>query len=259
MNIYEPAGRAREYSPLALNFAKGCTHGCKYCYVPNMLKRFNSNYNHDIPSLNPDLTKLKNSAKKMQGVNKQILLCFTTDPYSNENYRLMPEILNILNYYKHKVAILSKAGIRLLDDLENFRKFDNRIKIGATLTFWEEKDSEKWEPNAAMPKERIEVLKILAENGIKTWASFEPVIKPDQSLKLLQSVIPFIDHVKIGKINNYKGVDKEIDWADFLFQSVRMLRSAGMYDRFYIKNDLVKYNNSVYLSGNETNEDYLNL
>lgn len=34
--IYEPSGKAREYSPLALNLYKGCDHGCNYCYVPDM-------------------------------------------------------------------------------------------------------------------------------------------------------------------------------------------------------------------------------
>jgi hypothetical protein len=32
-----------------------------------------------------------------------------------------------------------------------------------------------------------------------------------------------------------------------------------MNDRFYIKKDLLIHNTGVYLSGNETNEDYLNL
>ena len=40
--IYEPSGAAREYSPLALNYIKGCDHGCLYCYVPKIMKRFDS-------------------------------------------------------------------------------------------------------------------------------------------------------------------------------------------------------------------------
>ena len=31
--IYEPKGRAREYSELACNLYRGCTHGCRYCYA----------------------------------------------------------------------------------------------------------------------------------------------------------------------------------------------------------------------------------
>ena len=66
-------------------------------------------------------------------------------------------------------------------------------------------------------------------------------------------------HVKIGKINNYKGIDKTIDWAEFIFESVRLLRNANMNDRFYIKKDLAIHNKGVYLSGNEINQDWLNL
>ena len=46
MKIYEPAGRAREYSLLALNLFKDCDHGYRYCYVPPMMRRFNKNYHH---------------------------------------------------------------------------------------------------------------------------------------------------------------------------------------------------------------------
>ena len=70
--------------------------------------------------------------------------------------------------------------------------------------------------------------------------------------------IEFIDHVKIGKINNYKGIDKSIDWNLFLKDSVNLCRCMNI--KFYIKKDLQLYNNnSVYLNENEINMDYLNL
>jgi len=260
MKIYKPTGRAREYSPLALNYYKGCTHNCKYCYVPNMLTRFNSGYNHKdvfIPN-EKGFKELELSAKKMQGC-EQTLLSFTGDPYCGISPEITTKVLTILNKYNHKVAILTKGGKHILNDLELIKSFGDRIKIGATLTFDNDKDSLEWESGAALPEERINVLEILANNGIKTWASFEPVIIPEQSLNLLRKVSKFIDHVKVGKINNYKGIDKTIDWSSFIFESVRILRDAKMNDRFYIKKDLLINNKGVYLSGNETNEDYLNL
>ena len=33
--IYEPRGRAREYSPLALNVYNKCDHFCRYCLDGN--------------------------------------------------------------------------------------------------------------------------------------------------------------------------------------------------------------------------------
>lgn len=257
MEIYEPKGRAREYSPLALNYYKGCTHGCVYCYVPKMVGRFDLSYNHNVVTCDVDFRKIERSAKKFKGCGKQILLSFTGDPYCGVEPEITKEVLNILNKYEHKVAILTKGGERCLNDIDLFKKFGDRIKIGASLVFDNRKDSLEWEPGGAMPDERVKTLKELAENNIKTWASFEPVIFPEQSLNLLENVSGFIDHVKIGKINNYMGIDKKIDWSRFIFESVRICRDNSV--KFYIKKDLQIHNKGVYLSGDETNEDYLNL
>jgi DNA repair photolyase len=257
MNIYEPAGRAREYSPLALNYFKGCDHGCKYCYVPNMMGRFNSNYNHELVIPPDDFQKLEQSAKKMQGCEKQILLSFTGDPYCNSENGETNKVLEILNSYNHKVAILTKNPEKALKDIEVIKNFGSRIKIGTTLTFDNEFDSKEWEPGAPIPKSRIEALRKFSELGVITWASFEPVIIPEQSLSCLNDVAKFINHVRIGKLNDYKGLDKKIDWAKFIFQSVKICRENNL--QFYIKNDLAIHNNGVYLSGNEINEDFLNL
>lgn len=260
MKIYQPAGRAREYSPLALNYFKGCDNGCKYCYVPGMLKRFNKNYDHStvLLPLENGFKELENSAKKMQGC-EQILLSFTGDPYCNTNVDTTRHVLSILNKYNHKVAILTKNPDLALKDLDTIKSFGDRIKIGSTLTFDNDKDSLEWEDGAISPSKRIDALRKFSEQGVITWASFEPVIIPEQSLNLLKQVSKFIDHVKVGKINNYKGIDKTIDWAKFIFDSVRILRGANMNDKFYIKKDLLIHNKGVYLSGNETNEDWLNL
>lgn len=257
--IYEPKGRAREYSPLALNYFKGCDHGCKYCYVPPMMSRFNSEYRHSVVNIEVDYKAIESSARKFQGCNKQILFSFTTDPYTILENGQTKRVLEILNFYGHKVAILTKGGSKVLKDIETFKLFGDRIKIGQSLTFDNDIDSNIWEVKAALPNDRIFALEYLASEGIKTWASFEPTIIPEQSISLLNKVVKFIDHVRIGKINNYKGIDKGIDWAKFIEDSVMVLRNANMNDRFYIKNDLAIYNKGIYLSENERNEDYLNL
>jgi len=256
-SIYEPKGRAREYSPLALNYFKGCDHGCKYCYVPPMMARFNSNYNHIIVKNDVDYKSIEKSAIKMRGIDKQILLSFTTDPYTLSENGETRRVLEILNFYGHKVAILTKSGNKVLRDIDIYKKFGDRIKIGQSLTFDNDMDSRKWEPKAALPKKRVEALYILAQEGIKTWASFEPVIITEQSLNLLRQIATFIDHVKIGKINNYKDIDKKIDWADFIDDAVRICREMNI--NFYIKKDLAIFKNGTVLNSCELDQDYLNL
>ena len=63
--IYEPRGRAREYSPLALNYFTGCDHGCQYCYVQPMMSRFRAGYNHNDVKINVNFDQIEKSAKKM--------------------------------------------------------------------------------------------------------------------------------------------------------------------------------------------------
>ena len=254
--IYEPSGRAREYSPLALNLYHGCTHGCVYCYVPKMFCRWGE-YKHSDCYPTVDFDELERSAAKLQGCNKQILLSFTGDPYCGVEPDTTTKALEILLKYGHKVAILTKGGLLCQRDLPLFMKFGNRIKVGATLTFDNDEDTERWEPGAASVESRIEALESLHCCGIKTWVSFEPVVYPEQALNLIDMIYPFVDHVKIGKINNYKGVDKGVDWHKFVVDSVALCRSVGL--KFYIKESLRPYAGDVHLQPEETDQDYLNV
>ena len=255
--IYEPKGRAREYSPLALNLYKGCTHGCQYCYVPRIFGKWNKNYDHGDCQPAFDPSELKKSAAKLQGCGKQILLSFTSDPYCGIDNTPTRKALEILNRYQHHVAILTKGGTRCLKDIDLFRQFGNRIKIGATLTFDNWKDSKEWEPGGAMPLDRIEALKQLHDEGITTWASFEPVIIPEQSLHMLEMAAPHLSHCKIGKLNNYNGLDAKIDWASFIREAVGICRHHNL--PFYVKDDLATFNQGTELRSEERDQDYLNI
>lgn len=256
--IYVPAGKAREYSPLALNYFSGCDHGCKYCYVPNILGRFNSNYKHsDVNTQN--LKEIETSIKKHANSENQVLLSFTGDPYCkyNDTQKTTRAVLELLLKYNVKTAILTKGGSRCLQDIDLFKQFGERIKVGASLILSEEKDSAEWEPGAATPDERLNALKVLHQNGVKTWASFEPVLSPRQSLILMAKGLDFIDFYKVGKLNNYKGLDKKIDWYEFLKNTVDLLRASDK--DFYIKEDLRKFSKDILLYPNEIDMDFKTL
>lgn len=259
--IYEPSGAAREYSPLALNYIKGCDHGCVYCYVPKMMKRFNKDYIHSNVYIKEEETLIKElirSAKKHRDSEKQVFLSFLTDPYShfNNETKLTRKVLLILLEYNIPVSILSKGGKNLLQDLDVFKMFGDNIQIGGSLTFTKDDDSLKWEKNGALPKDRFETLKIIHENGIRTWASMEPVIYPEQSLEIMELTKDYVDAYKIGKLNHFKKHEEKFDWTKFLTDAVSIMRRNNK--EFYIKKDLLEYKEeSLFLSENETNMDYL--
>lgn len=259
MYIYEPRGKAREYSPLALNIYMGCTHGCKYCYAPNCIQKSREDY-YKKPLPRKDIVEgLEKELSKRERIREQVLLSFIGDVYceTQDNNKTTREVLEVLLKYKVPTAILTKGGFRCLNDIDLFQRFGKHIQVGTTLTFDNDKDSEEWEPGAASPSQRLETLQILKDNGIKTFASFEPVIVPEQSLNLMEECLGIVDTFKVGKINNYKGLDKSIDWTDFLSRTVDGLREAGA--SFYIKHDLRIAAPSIKLYGNEILPDEHNV
>lgn len=256
--IYTPAGKAREYSPLALNIYLTCTHKCKYCYAPRCRYQTPEEYFKKPYPRKNIVNNLLNDLKYFVP-KEQVLLSFIGDVYceTQDDNKATRDVLEILLDHKVPVAILTKGGKRCLRDVDLFKAFGEHIQVGTTLTFDNDKDSLVWESGAALPKERLDVLKTLHENGIRTFASFEPVICPEQSLNLMQMSIDFIDVYKVGKLNNYQGLDRKIDWTDFLNKSVNFLRSANK--AFYVKHDLRICAPAVKLYGNECLPDEHNV
>jgi DNA repair photolyase len=252
--IYTPRGKAREYSPYALNIYNGCDHNCKYCYV-KILKLQRYKLNNEIEPRKDIIEKLEKQLKR-QEVTEQVLLCFMGDPYckTDTKYETTREVLNILLKYNIPTAILSKGGKRILRDIDLFKKF-KKIKVGATLTLLDEKESLEYEPNAALPRERIEVLKKLHNEGIKTWVSFEPVIRPLTTYQLLELSYPFVDQYKVGKMNHYI-LGTDVNWGEFGNNIVKKLMEYK--NNFYVKKDLYKYMN-IKLDDKYIDQDYLTL
>lgn len=254
MLIYEPKGKAREYSPLAMNLYSGCDHGCKYCYVPKMMQSMRASYDHkDLKERARVIALLEKEAPKKRGC-QQVLMSFTTDPYNGLDQRLQltRQALSILLPNDIPVAILSKGGKRILRDLDLFKQFGRRIKVGGSLTYTDPKESARVEPGAALPQERFAALRILHSEGIRTWVSLEPVIRPDETLEIIDATKEFVDEYKVGKLNHYA---LKIDWHDFLVRSVTEIREAGK--PLYVKNDLAEFAYGFDFLPHERNMDFL--
>lgn len=257
--IYTPNGKAREYSPLALNYYSGCSHRCFYCYVPRMMKVFNSSYNHSNNEYKDKMNEISTSAKKNYNTNSQVLLSFTTDPYCELDNKVMAtrDVLQILYDNRIPTAILSKGGNRLLRDIDLFKKFKNNIKVGATIVVYDDNISMQYESGAPVTSERIESLRKISEVGIKTWISMEPVIIPDQSFKVVEATYNFVDHYRIGKLNGFKVLEDRYDWKQYTIDVVKYCRDRNI--KFYIKKSLQEYLDRSFFLENEIDPEYLNI
>lgn len=248
--IYQPAGRAREYAALALNVYSGCDHGCIYCYAPSATRRSAEQFYQS--ATRPDfLTRLEKEAAKYRaaGVGGRVLMSFTCDPYQHldEQSKITRRAIQILHRGGLNVTILTKGGRRALRDLDLMTAHD---AFATTMTFLDPVASRRWEPNAALPDDRIAAIAEFHAAGVPTWVSLEPVIDPAASLAIVPRLAPITDVFKVGKLN-YRPEARDIDWRAFAHEVVGALESLG-YRRsadpddlqsgdYYLKRDLAAF------------------
>jgi len=236
--IYEPKGKALEYSSLSCNLFNGCSHGCIYCYAPTILHRTRKQFIQSMPKKDV-LKRIKKEAPKYRLDPRNILLCFTCDPYQpiELDMEMTRRTLLIFDEFQCTTTILTKGGKLATRDFDILKK--NALnEFAITLTTDNDEESIEWEPGAALPNERIHALKQAHEMGIKTWISFEPVINPKAVYRLIEETANITDMYKIGKLN-YHPLEKEINWRQFRETVEDLLQKMGK--PYYIKKDLAVY------------------
>lgn len=236
--IYAPKGQALEYAALATNPYRGCGHACAYCYVPQILRMDRREFNNGAAERAGFLNALKKDAKKHGHLTKsdQVMLSFTSDPYHTGNTRLTRDVISCLHENNISVSILTKGGTRALRDID---LFDTSMDcFGSTLTSLDDDFSRKWEPNAALPIDRLDALKKFHNAGIFTWASLEPTIDCESSLQIVKETHQFVDLFKIGRVN-YLPITKTTDWKEYTLKMIDLCQKLGV--KHYIKQDLQCY------------------
>ena len=235
--IYEPTARAAEYAPLACNLYTGCRHSCRYCYAPGTARKKRSVFHTAVEPRKNILELLEKDCRKMKGDPREILLCFMTDayqPFIFPSDDITRQALLILEKYETKVTILTKGGTRAIRDFDILKR--NDWSFGTTIIFKDIYLQRQWEPGATELGDRIKAIRTAHDQGIRTWVSLEPVIIPDQALRVISALRDFVDHWKVGKINYHKYIEEKIDWNRFLIQAERLLYGKS----YYIKRDLLE-------------------
>jgi DNA repair photolyase len=236
--IYEPRGKAREYAPLAVNIYTGCGHKCEYCYAPATIHTKKELFH--LPTPRKDiLDRVERDAKvfQLKQHTGPVLLCFTCDPYQpiDERFQITRKTIQILHSHKITIMLLTKGGKRAERDFDLLTSQD---WFGITLTCLDNILSQKWEPAAAWPEERIASLIKAHEKGIKTWISLEPVLYPDTVMEIIKKTHAFVDNFKVGTLN-YHPHTQNIDWHKFAVEVNDLLNSLNC--NYYLKEDLRKW------------------
>ena len=234
--IYQPAGKAGEYSAWACNFYVGCSNGCEYCYCKKgilagamgqdkpQLKKCFKNENHALEVFEMEL---KANLPELQ--KNGLFFCFTTDPCLKETFGLTSSAGRIAIKNHVPIKILTKRselteftlfnwfwGIWKNDD---FKKY---VAFGFTLTGHDE-----LEKGASTNAERIEAMRKLHEAGFKTWASIEPIIDFNNSGWMIIYSMHFCDLYKIGLESGKKYSKKSV--MEFVEKVTNYLGETPIY------------------------------
>ena len=129
-----------------LNPYRGCMHGCKYCYAPNIIKTPRSTWGtfvevkKNIPTI---LAKeLKKTKPALVGISS------VTDPYQQleEKYKVTRYCLEQLLRYDFPISIITKSPL-ITRDLDLIKKF-SYSEIAVTITTMDNELSRIMEPSA---------------------------------------------------------------------------------------------------------------
>ncbi len=207
--IYQPTGKAAEYSPWACNFFTGCSNDCEYCYCKRgllshvwstkpQLKRCFATIHHAFDVFCKELDKCEDLIG-----DAGLLFSFTTDPLLPETRELTFRAMEEAISRGINVKILTKRADWLDEFMErteiqtiNYGKNKHHIAFGFTLTGFDD-----IEPGASSNQERIELMHILHYLGYKTFASIEPIIDPLKSFDMISRTLGICDLYKIGLIS----------------------------------------------------------
>ncbi len=200
-----------EYADFCLNHVEGCSHGCVFpCYAFQLAKRFGKvkTYNDWIkPKLVSNaLELLDEEIPRYKDKIKVVHLCFMTDPFMHKQKEVKEMTLKIiekLNMNDIRCTVLTKGVYP--KELANRKKYRLSNEYGITLVSLNNKFKEEFERFSAPYQKRIDSLKYLHQQGLKTWVSIEPYPTPNlddnQDLLKLLNQIKFVDNVIFGKLN----------------------------------------------------------
>lgn len=207
--IYQPSGKAAEYSKWAVNFYNGCSARCSYCYNRHGITA--KVLGGDIPTLKKSLVneniaivifmkEVDQNIKELQ--EHGLFFNFVSDPCLPETYDLNSLAMRYCIINQVPVKILTKQVwwidqiLHEIDENETIWNIYNAkqfFAIGFTLTGHDE-----LETGAASNGERIRAMRVLHAEGFKTWASIEPIIDFKSSHDMIVGIAGYVDLIKVG-------------------------------------------------------------
>lgn len=200
----------KSLSNWAVNVAIGCTHACRFCYVPSAstikqaprLAEYgvsdpDSEWGSYVLLRKWDEEKFRASLRIAENTprselkpdgNRAIIYCSTTDPYqvirhpdSAKQQELATAARKIVRQSLQLIRDESTLNVRILTrsplaraDFDLFKTFQHRLLFGMSLPTLRNDLARVYEPKAPAPSQRLATLKAAREIGLYVYVAVAP-------------------------------------------------------------------------------------
>ena len=192
------------------NISMGCTHGCRFCYVPSTSANKHKPKLAEFGVTDPDaewgqysllrpwdekkfLASLKQAkevpTKKLNpDGNRAVIFCSTTDPFqvfkasTAEKTKLLNDSAKglvtkaleaIRDHSTLNVRILTRSPLAR-QSFDLFKSFGKRLVFGMSLPTLDNRLTKVYEPNAPAPSKRLETLDAAKAAGLHVFVAIAP-------------------------------------------------------------------------------------
>jgi len=186
-----------------INVATGCTHGCKFCYVPStpniaarqemLSDRVDVDdgqqewgsyllYRDDLPERLAPILDRKQKWKQTDRGRGIVMLSSGTDCYQDRRTAQITRgcvVELVKRGFPVRILTRSPAVVR---DIDVFKKATEKskdadgelVRVGSSIPCLDDEQVKAIEPGAPVPTARLRALEELSENGIPTYVSMSP-------------------------------------------------------------------------------------
>lgn len=160
-----------------MNVYRGCTHGCIYCDSRSVCYHMEHTFEDiEVKQNAPELLEKALRAKRRKCMIGTGAMC---DPYLHceKDLQITRKCLEVIDRYGFGVSLLTKSDL-VLRDLPLLKSIHQKAKcvVQMTLTTADEALCRIVEPHVCGTARRVEVLRVLREEGIPTVVWFCPVL-----------------------------------------------------------------------------------
>ena len=167
----------------SINPYRGCEHGCVYCFARPTHAYMGLSPGLDFEArlfAKPDAPRLLERELAKPGYEpKTIAIGTNTDPYQpvEKQWRIMREILEVLEAHNHAVGIVTKSALVTRDiDILSRMAGKGLVKVALSVTTLDRTLARTMEPRASTPPRRLEAMRALAEAGIPVSVMAAPIV-----------------------------------------------------------------------------------